>query len=152
MELIISRKIQRRIKWHLTFAGKREIGGIIMAEELGNQKFKIMDFTVDKRSGTDSTFTRDVGSHNKKLNEFFTQTGSDYKRFNYLAEWHSHPSFEAYPSPVDVASMRNLVNDSNDIQFSVLLITRLSGFWKLEFNAMLFVRGEQPSVIKLVKE
>jgi hypothetical protein len=59
---------------------------------------------------------------------FFDRTQHQYKRFNYIGEWHSHPSFEVKPSPQDVETMVKLVTDpAFKGSFAILMIMRLDG-------------------------
>jgi hypothetical protein len=51
-----------------------------------------VDISFQKRGGTFAHFVRDPTHHKAFLTDFFASTGKDYKRFNYLGEWHSHPS------------------------------------------------------------
>jgi hypothetical protein len=52
----------------------------------------------------------------------------DYRRFNYVGEWHSHPSFEPEPSSRDDTSMREIVQDPKvGANFVALLIVKLDG-------------------------
>jgi len=141
MHLLVPRSIQRRLKRHMFFAGQREIGGILMGEMVGDQRFRIADFSVDTVSGSRAHFVRDAEHHELELSAFFKRTGADYKRFNYLGEWHSHPSFEVVPSGLDVRSMHNLVEGARGVDFAVLFISRLSWLWQMEVSATLFVKG-----------
>ena len=74
------------------------------------------------------------------LESFFRKTGSDFKRFNYLGEWHSHPSFPVRPSHEDIMSMQSLVEGERDIDFSALVIVRLRCLFLLEAAAYMFIR------------
>lgn len=123
------------------FAGWREIGGILMGEMVGDQRFRIADISVDTVSGSQAHFVRDAEHHERELREFFERTGADYKRFNYLGEWHSHPSFEVTPSGPDIRAMHNLVEGTRGVDFAVLLISRFKWVWQMEASATLFVRG-----------
>jgi integrative and conjugative element protein (TIGR02256 family) len=101
-----------------------EIGGVLMGEQITPGHFRIVDFSVDTKSGDNSRFIRRPEHHREALDAFFAKTEADYSRFNYLGEWHSHPSYEARPSQQDVAEMRSLVEEEEGIPFSVLLIVR----------------------------
>lgn len=141
MHLLVPKSIQRRLKRHMLFAGRREIGGILMGEMVGDQRFRIADISVDTVSGSQAHFVRDAEHHERELRAFFERTGADYKRFNYLGEWHSHPSFEVTPSGPDIRAMRNLVEGTRGVDFAVLFINRLKWMWQMEASATLFVRG-----------
>lgn len=128
-------------------AGLREIGGVLMAEQLGHDHFRVVEFSVDETSGTAAHFVRRPEHHRASLDAFFRRTGADYGRFNYLGEWHSHPSFPVRPSPEDVASMLDLVTGERDIEFATLLIVRLRCSVRMEAGCQMFAR---PGVISPV--
>lgn len=130
-------------------AGTREIGGILMGEQVAPDHFRIVDFSVDETTGTAAHFVRSPEHHADALESFFRRTGSDFSRFNYLGEWHSHPSFPVRPSQEDITSMQSLVDGERDIDFSALVIVRLRYFFLLEAAAYMFVRHSGPSPVAL---
>jgi hypothetical protein len=94
---------------------------MLLAEQLAPGRFRIVDLTVDAFSGSHTAFRRDPHVHRKTLDEFFERTGRDFARFNYLGEWHSHPSFSVHPSNDDIRSMTEIVEDADSgINFAVL--------------------------------
>jgi len=106
-------------------AGRREVGGILMGEHTGPNLFIVREMTVHRR-GAFASFVRRVEDAIGRLRAFFQQTGHDYTRFNYLGEWHSHPSFVPYPSRTDDLSMLQIVQDEEvGANFAVLLIAKL---------------------------
>lgn len=106
-------------------AGQREIGGILMGEHVGPNLFVIREMTVHRR-GMFASFVRRIEDAIDKLRAFFDQTAHDYTRFNYLGEWHSHPSFPPYPSFTDNVSMLEIVQDVKvGATFAVLMIAKL---------------------------
>ena len=97
LTLILPTKQHNLMKAALRKAGQREVGGILMGENIGNNVFIVREIT-----------------------------GYDYVRFNYIGEWHSHPSFEPYPSRKDDLSMLQIVKDETvGANFVALLITKL---------------------------
>jgi hypothetical protein len=87
------------------------------------------------------------------LAKFFADTGADYTRFNYLGEWHSHPTFEAVPSSTDVRTMQSLVSDpAVGVNFLVLLVARLSIERQIEATAMAFTPSAPPTVVPISEE
>jgi [CysO sulfur-carrier protein]-S-L-cysteine hydrolase len=138
-----------RLRKCLRRAGRREIGGILMGEQVAPDHFRIVDFSVDDKTGTAAHFVRSPKHHAEALEGFFRRTGSDFKRFNYLGEWHSHPSFPARPSQEDITSMQSLVNGERDIDFSALMIVRLRCFFLVEAAAYIFVRHAAPGEVAL---
>jgi integrative and conjugative element protein (TIGR02256 family) len=146
MRLEVPKKIVKQLKRELRRAGSREIGGLLLGECIGPEVFRIVEITVQRAGGSHSCFLRQPKNHQAKLDEFFVRTGNDYSRFNYLGEWHSHPSFEALPSTTDIHTMQSIVNDPVvGANFLVLLITKLSGA-DVEVSGTVF-RPNVPAVI-----
>jgi len=109
----------------LTRAGVRETGGQLFGEQLAPSNFRVTELTVQKRIGAFAQFIVDLAQAVSDAMRFFDHTKHDYRRFNYIGEWHSHPSFEVLPSATDVATMRKLVRDAEFRgAFAVLMIVR----------------------------
>jgi integrative and conjugative element protein (TIGR02256 family) len=136
----------------MLYAGRREIGGMIMGEETGHQEFRFVDFSIDSKNGTSKNFVRDAEQHEQALLDFFEKTGKNYSRFNYLGEWHTHPSFSVQPSFQDVRAMQDLVDGSGGVSFAILFIARLRWRCRFDCTAHLFVRDHAPTQIVLVHE
>lgn len=152
MELMLPSKIRSRLKRLMLYAGNREIGGILMGEEIGEERFRIVDFSVDTKTGSSAHFVRDAKHHEQELQAFFQRTGQDYSRFNYLGEWHTHPQFSVQPSFQDIRSMQDLVDGSRGVDFSVLLIARLKWFMSIDCSASLFIKYEQLNDVSIIME
>lgn len=133
----------------LRSAGTREVGGVLMGEQMEPGVFRIVDFSLDDQTGSRAHFVRSPEHHAVALKAFFERTGSDYARFNYLGEWHSHPCFPACPSVEDIQSMSELVEGERGIAFAVLLIVKLRGRRGLECSSTLFVQGQLPQTASL---
>jgi integrative and conjugative element protein (TIGR02256 family) len=126
MQLILPREIREQIENALREAGRREIGGILMAEHIGENSFRVRSLTIQRRGGSFATFLRVVEAFLTPLRNFFRQTGYNYTRFNYIGEWHSHPSFVPTPSETDHRTMLSIINDpQTGAFFVVLLIVKL---------------------------
>lgn len=152
MKLLLPNDIVHKMRCHMLKAGSREIGGMLMGEEVGEQVFRIVDFTIDAKSGDVANFVRDDENHDKVLAKFFKRTGADYERFNYLGEWHTHPRFNVHPSVQDIQTMQDLVDGSGGVSFAVLLIARLRWIVSYECSAHLFVHNYAPSKVNVVRE
>lgn len=112
----------------LARAGTSEIGGQIFGEQLAPSDFVASEMTFQKKKGSFARFVVDLVQAAKDALRFFERTSHRYSRFNYIGEWHSHPSFAVRPSEVDLASMRRLVEDPGfSGSFAILLIVRLAG-------------------------
>ena len=126
VEVVLPRDIQKRLQAALETAGDREIGGVLMGECLAPNRFRVADLTIQRHGGSLASFVRRLGEAIAALKHFFRQTREEYTRFNYLGEWHSHPSFSVTPSTMDVRSMRSLACDPEvGANFVALLILRL---------------------------
>ncbi len=140
MKISISQELRQQLHEAVALAGRSEIGGVLMAEQIEPGAFNLVEFTVDGQIGGAAHFVRSVDDHRTALTSFFERTGSDFARFNYLGEWHSHPNHKPLPSPEDIRSMESLVSGEREIPFAMLLIVRA---WprRLECSATLFQRG-----------
>src|SRR5690606_1513044 len=107
MRLLLTVPIALRLRRELRRAGRREIGGLLMGEHLYDDVFRIADITVQRSGGAKTCFVRQPHEHQAELNSFFERTGANYSRFNYLGEWHSHPSFDPLPSETDLQTMQS---------------------------------------------
>jgi hypothetical protein len=86
------------------------------------------------------------------LEAFFRSTNHDYKRFNYLGEWHSHHSFELIPSREDHLTMMQIANDpAVGANFVVLLIVK-SEMEELESGLTVYCPTTQPFAGIVVRE
>jgi [CysO sulfur-carrier protein]-S-L-cysteine hydrolase len=144
MLIILPPDIRRQLKTWLRRSGSREIGGVIMAEQIEPGTFAIRELSLDDITGSEAHFIRSPEYHTKALKAFFERTGADYSRFNYLGEWHSHPRFPTKPSRQDIFSMMDLITGERDIGFAVLLIVRLRYHFYLDITGCVFARGQEP--------
>lgn len=152
MRLLVPSRLSRRIRGALRDAGSREIGGILMGEHVKDDEFAIRDLTIQIAGGTFATFVRMLQDFLAPLSHFFQRTGREYRRFNYLGEWHSHPSFDTTPSTQDRATLRDLVEDASvGANFAVLLVVRLRD-GQLDASAIAFPRGGPEAPIELMIE
>ena len=143
MNVLLPAEIENRLITALQRAGQHEIGGILMAECLAPNYFRVTDVTIQHRGGSFATFLRGVKLALNPLKRFFEKTGHDYERFNYLGEWHSHPSFTLEPSNPDIRSMLEIIRDPQvGATFVVLMIIRLGKNSILEGTVTVFVPGQ----------
>ena len=113
--------------------------------------FRVVDFSLSAHSGSHITFRRDPELHRQALDDFFCRTGHDFTRFNYLGEWHSHPSFSAHPSGDDIATMTDLVENGEEITFAALMIVRLRFQYWMDCTFTVFARGVAPTTSHVVR-
>jgi [CysO sulfur-carrier protein]-S-L-cysteine hydrolase len=152
MKILLAAPVVKRLRSELRRARNREIGGLLMGEDLGDGNFRVVEISVQRSGGTEACFIRNPKDHQLELDAFFARTGKDYSRFNYLGEWHSHPSFFATPSAPDLATMLSLVNDPTvGCNFLVLLVAKLAGT-QVEATATLFTQTASPLLVPLEAE
>jgi integrative and conjugative element protein (TIGR02256 family) len=110
-----------------------------MGEHVGDDVFRVVDISVQRSGGSRIHFVRDPSSHATQLQAFFARTGNDFTRFNYLGEWHSHPTCEPIPSSTDCDSMQSIVDNPDvGVNFLVLLVVKLAGRQKIAGTATAF--------------
>ncbi|HEX3069264.1 MAG TPA: Mov34/MPN/PAD-1 family protein [Thermoanaerobaculia bacterium] len=124
-------------------AGSRETGGMLFGEHTGPETFRIVEATVHA-VGRFASFVRVVTDGFARLDAFFRRTRHDYTRFNYLGEWHSHPSFAVHPSSTDDGSMIGIVSDPRTrALFVVLMIVKIEAGKLLAGAWAYFPNGER---------
>lgn len=112
----------------LESAGNREIGGQLFGEQHAPSDFIATNIVIQKRMGSVARFFVDLLIAAREAARFFDLTGHRYTRYNYIGEWHSHPSFAVKPSSTDISTMQALVCDPDfKGSFAVLMIVRLNG-------------------------
>lgn len=122
----------------LVRAGRREIGGQLFGEQLAPSDFLVTELTIQARPGTIARFMVDLMQAARDAVRFFDRTDHRYTRYNYIGEWHSHPTFAVHPSGIDIGTMRALVGDRQFVgSFAVLMIVRIDGD-RLTTGAWLF--------------
>lgn len=150
MRVEISDHVKGKLRSALRAAGSREIGGVLMGEQIAPGHFRVVDLSIDGQTGGRAHFVRSSEAHAEALNAFFQDTGHQYERFNYLGEWHSHPRFAVTPSTKDVTSMIDLVEGERAIEFAILLIVRLRWWRRVACSCTLFRRGFRPSPVDIL--
>lgn len=153
MQILLSHQVLRRLQRELRRAGRQEIGGLLMGEHVCDETFRIVDVSVQRSGGSEVCFIREPKDHQDQLNSFFARTGADYARFNYLGEWHSHPSFQPLPSNTDLRTMQSIVeNPEVGVNFALLLIVRRSNTRTIEASAVAFRKHVVPLAVPLMIE
>lgn len=152
MQVEIADHVKDKLRRALRAAGSREIGGVLMGEQIAPGHFRIVDLSIDSQTGSRAHFVRSSEAHAEALSAFFLQTGHQYDRFNYLGEWHSHPQFSITPSTQDVASMIDLVEGERGIEFAILLIVRLHWWRRISCSCTLFCRSANPSPVDFLEQ
>jgi integrative and conjugative element protein (TIGR02256 family) len=153
MQLLLPPQVAKRLQRELRRAGSREIGGLLLGEHVGDERFRIVEISVQRSGGTHAGFMRDPQRHERQLKRFFRRTGEDYTRFNYLGEWHSHPRFPVTPSATDLEMMQSIVEDPTvGVNFLVLLVCNRAADRALEATALAFRAATEPQAVHLTLE
>lgn len=153
MRLLLAPQVIKCLQRELHHAGRQEIGGLLMGEHLRDEMFRVLEISVQRSGGSHASFIRNPSNHQAQLQKFFARTGEDYTRYNYLGEWHSHPSFKPVPSSTDIETMQSIVEDpAVGVNFLVLLIAKRSSNKQIEATAMAFRASTQPISIPLLAE
>ena len=147
VEFVIPSQVKYRLRRELRKHGKQEIGGLLMGEQLSSTCFRMMDFSVSV--GNEVSFNRNFSDHRAKLDLFFERTNHNYRQFNYLGEWHSHPKFSVEPSSQDLQTMQSLVHEETSIGFAFLLILRLDWKFFLAQSCHIFVEDKRPEMARV---
>lgn len=144
IEVVLNSRCIRKLRRELEAAGPNEIGGVLAAEQVADGKFLVLDLSV-QRNGTTSHFERDPIQHTEFIRRFRGRTGDRPEQFNYLGEWHSHPSYPATPSSEDFNQMQRLVEDEEQAStFLALLVVKLDSRGMLRGTAHAFRPGKAP--------
>jgi proteasome lid subunit RPN8/RPN11 len=153
MKLLLPDAIENRMKRELQVAGRREIGGVLLGELVRPGVFRVAEITVQRTGGTSSTFVRIPRFHAEAIKAFFERTGHRYERFNYLGEWHSHPSYPTRPSGNDVRAMEEILrNPVMAVNFAVLSIVKIPAAAGFEISSYAFVRDTRFAEIATVSD
>jgi [CysO sulfur-carrier protein]-S-L-cysteine hydrolase len=153
VKILLPEEMASRLTKALKQAGPKEIGGILMGEYVSEAVYRIKDLTIQFSSGTSSFFVRFAEEITNPLQRFFEETGYNFTRFNYLGEWHSHPSFALLPSNTDCESMWEIVEDpSIGANFAVLMIVRLDNIQCVEGTITVFIPRHEMFKGTLIKE
>ena len=111
-----------------------------MGEHVSCNCFRIADLTIQIHGGALASFVRAVRAASRSLMRFFRRTGRRYRVFNYLGEWHSHPSFTTEASTLDISSMLDIVGDAElGARFALLLIVKLAVDDVIRCSAIVFL-------------
>jgi len=153
MQLLLPPNIQRELSMHLARGGTQEIGGVLMGQNVSPNVFRVIEITCQYHGGSFAYFLRSIVDIVAPLRRFFKKTNNKYREFNYLGEWHSHPSFALMPSATDFDSMQCLVEDTSvGANFAVLLLVKLTESEQLGANTILFLPQLSPVVVETIFE
>jgi hypothetical protein len=140
MQLIIPTELAARLKAELTSAGRREMGGILMGQNVGHDVFRVLEMTF-QQSDQHACFSRSSGMHNRILKRFLRRTGKRYTEFNYIGEWHSHPCFALRPSETDHITMDTLVRIDLALPFAALLLVNIDAHDRIQYKAYVYTNS-----------
>ena len=153
MKILLPESIVQKLTLALKKSGSREIGGILMGEHLSEGVFRVKEITIQEHGGTYFSFIRQLKNILNPLKHFFHKTGYNYKKYNYLGEWHSHPEFTPEPSNRDSETMWEIVEDPEvGANFVVLMIVKLNKIDYIEGTATVYLKQDQKFRGQLIRE
>jgi hypothetical protein len=118
---------------------------MLFGEHVSSEEFMVVEATI-AGTGSIASYVRGLVRSLARLERFFSRTKHNYTRFNYLGEWHSHPSFELFPSVIDDRTMFEIVNDpAVGAHFAVSIIVKLIDA-KLQARAFVYYPGTRREV------
>ena len=124
-----------------------------MGEYVADGVYRVCDVTIQRQGGTFASFVRMVKEVIAPLRRFFHRTGYNFIHFNYLGEWHSHPSFTLHPSGVDSETMWEIVNDPQvGANFAVLMVVQSGNSGRLEGTVVVYLPRRQMLEGELIRE
>lgn len=99
MKLLLPLEIQDVLGRELRAEGRRECGGILFGEHIGENLFQIAGITKQKDGGTNSHFVRDPMQHADQLDQF---SGSTAKTVVVSITWENGTPIHRSSSPPTV--------------------------------------------------
>ena len=153
MQLRVPSEIAGQLADALWQAGQREIGGILMGEHIGPDVFRVKKITLQRKGGTLVAFIRIAEGILAPLLAFFDSNRHNYRRFNYLGEWHSHHSFALVPSRQDHTTMYSMVIDEQlGARFVLLLLVKSTRRGQLDGSVTVYQPNKPPFAGRFIQE
>ena len=150
MKLILPAAAIERWRVELRTGGNREIGGVLIAEYMGEQTFRLAEFSRQCEAGTYTRFVRDDVQARRFVASYLHDTGKNPQQCNYIGEWHTHPLFSVQPSSEDITSMVELARDPNvGIGFAILIIMRLNMLASLQMVCVCFRSDGSSEIVEV---
>ena len=140
MKLRVKQKTLEKWEGWLRKADRKETGGVLFGEHVGDNDFRLVEITQQKHKGDEVSFRRKPREAKRSLKKLSEAYDNDHTRFNYFGEWHSHPNAPAIPSRRDCVTMQGMLEDKkSDANFLVLIIVRINALGTLELSATTFL-------------
>lgn len=151
MKLVLPTSIVDRWVLELRRGRKFEIGGILIAEYVEAETFRLVEFSRQQEAGTYVRFVRDDVQAREFVSNYLAHSQRDPRQCNYIGEWHSHPQFSVSPSREDATSMFELARDPHvGIGFAVLIIVRLSFLSTIQMSCTSFAADGTASLVDVI--
>ena len=145
MKFELAPDMYRRLSRTLRQAGSKEIEGMLFAQELSPNHFRLTDFSTDSFANSYGSVARDIGVHPEQVIAFSERTGTNFSPYTYIGRWHSSSSWPLAPSPADLQPMQSIVESgTSPISFALLLIVRQRFKFWLDYSLTTFSKGSAP--------
>lgn len=149
MTIEIPKPISELLKRELEVMNQNETRGSFFAERVNGALFKVNDVYFSKKRGTFSFIKMLIGDEYKKFQKnYHKKYFFEYEKYNYIGDWHSHPSFSCLPSSYDIAEAIDDFKKSN-ANFIIQIIIKIEND-KLVGNAFLYDKYNIASEIELI--
>lgn len=153
MQVVLPISVTNQLIDALNVTKHHETGGILMGEHIDTNRFRVTSVTIQQKHGSVFSFRRVIKEILEPLRSFFNATNHNYQRFNYLGEWHSHPSFTLEPSSADCETMWDIVEDPHvGARFAILLIFKVNDGCQLDGTVTVFLPNNQRFRGELIQE
>jgi hypothetical protein len=84
MQLLLPLSIRRELSLNLVKGGTREIGGVLMGQNVSPNVFRVVEITCQHHGGSFAYFLRSIVDIVMPLKWFFKKTNNQFLKFNYL--------------------------------------------------------------------
>lgn len=114
MKIIIPKNFSNKIFERIKETAPNETKGALFAQKINDNLYVVDDVYFEKKVGSFAF----VELYNNKIYQQFQRKyhekhNNDFKNHNYIGDWHSHPSFECYPSGFDQLEVQADLQQSN---------------------------------------
>lgn len=114
MKIIMPKTISKKIYQRIKETSPNETKGALFAKKINDDLYEIDAVYFEKIIGTYAFVKLYNNEAYKKFQEkYHAKHLNDYETHNYIGDWHSHPSFECYPSSYDRLEVESDLQKSN---------------------------------------
>jgi len=151
MKIFVPQKITNAIQETIRKTQPKEIKGAFYAKQNNDESFSIDGLFVSEYIGTNFFCKLLIDKRYRDFEKrYFKERNYEYKKYNYIGDWHSHPEFACIPSLYDINEANDDLKKSN-ANFVVQFIFKLED-GVLIGSAFLFNKKFSSEKINLIIE